>query len=57
MENNIGLIFKWLKSENTSSKESCKLGTLTRKSWDCLPGSIEKCFLGVERKLKCLSAL
>lgn len=31
MENNIGLIFKWLKSENTSSKESCKLGTLTRK--------------------------
>lgn len=31
MENNVGLIFKWLKSENTSSKESCKLGTLTRK--------------------------
>lgn len=31
MENNTGLIFKWLKSENTSSKESCRLGTLTRK--------------------------
>lgn len=31
-EENISLLSKWLKSENTSSKESCRLGTLTRKA-------------------------
>ena len=29
----VSLLGKWLKSENTSSKESCKLGKLTRKAF------------------------
>ena len=57
MENNVGLIFKWLKSENTSSKESCKLGTLTRKKLGLSARQYRKMLSWGRKKTKVLERL
>lgn len=57
MKNNSGLIFKWLKSENTSSPESKKLGAMTREHLQLTPRQYRKMLSWGRKKTKVLERL
>lgn len=57
MKNNSGLVFKWLKSENTSSPESKKLGAMTREHLQLTPRQYRKMLSWGRKKTKVLERL
>ena len=57
MKLNSGLIFKWLKSENTSSQESRRLGKLTRQHLGVTSRQYRKMLSEGRRKTKVLERL
>lgn len=48
----VSLLAKWLKSENTSSKESCRLGKLTRETLELSPKKYRKVLSALRRYIK-----
>jgi len=48
-EESVSLLAKWLKSENTSSKESCRLGRLTRERLGFSPKKYRKTLSALRR--------
>ena len=51
------LLGKWLKSENTSSAESCALGTKTRKAFGLTPREYRKALSMLRRRINVLERL
>lgn len=50
-EGSVSILAKWLKSENTSSKESRKLGTITREYFELTPRKYRKALSALRDKI------
>ena len=56
-DKSVSLLGKWLKSENTSSKESCRLGKITRKFFGLSSSEYRKSLVLLRNKINIIETL